>query len=391
MSTRSRRLLAIGAGALVAALSLASLSGCSRANDPGPGANPSGATIDAKYQTILDAGYKGDFQAPPSSGPKAATGKNVWWISCGQAYAACSIMSTEFKAAGDVLGWNVTIQDGQATPTVASDLIRQGISAKVDAIGLATFDCPTIKGALLEAKAANIPVVNFGSVDCNDKVYSEGGDPLFAATVKLRGSDRALDFETQWAQARAQYVIAKTNGTANVLSVAEQSQVLQKTNGDAFDAEMASCPGCTVTQVPFTFAQVPNPATQQFQTAIQSHPEATAIVEGVDAIMSLGLQTAVQQAGKAGLIVGGGEGFDSNLDLIRSGTQTFSVALAYGWIMWATADTLNRVFAGDKPADFPSQGSGWQYVDADHNLPSAGTSYDAPVDYRAAYTAIWKG
>lgn len=378
----------------VAVLAAASLviAACSPAADISGTQSPTeSSATNPQYTATLDKGYKGDFEAPPADGPKAEKGRNVWWISCGEAYAACSTMSKEFAAAGKVLGWNVTVQDGQATPTTAATLIRSAISARVDGIGLATFDCPTIKSALLEAQAAKIPVVNFGSVDCNDVVYNDSSaSPLFV-TVKLRGSDRALDFTSAWAKARAQYVIAKSNGKANVLNVAEQSQVLQKTNGDAFAEEMKTCAGCTVTLVPFTFAQVPNPATQQFQTAIQAHPDATVVAEGVDAIMALGLQTAVSGSGRDNLIVGGGEGFLNNFDLMRTKVQTFSVALSYGWIMWGAADTLNRVFAGSSPSALPSQGSGWQYVDAEHNLPAAGQSYDAPVDYRSAYTRIWNG
>jgi ribose transport system substrate-binding protein len=57
--------------------------------------------------------------------------------------------------------------------------------------------------------------------------------------------------------------------------------------------------------------------------------------------------------------------------------------------MWGLADTLNRVFAGDDPATFPSQGSGWQYIDADHNLPAEGDAYNPSYDYQSAYKAIW--
>jgi ribose transport system substrate-binding protein len=62
----------------------------------------------------------------------------------------------------------------------------------------------------------------------------------------------------------------------------------------------------------------------------------------------------------------------------------------YGWFAWAAADTLNRVFAGGSPASFPNEGTGWQYVDKDTNLPS-GETYEPPVDYKAAYEKIWGG
>ncbi|HEX6285961.1 MAG TPA: sugar ABC transporter substrate-binding protein, partial [Acidimicrobiia bacterium] len=61
------------------------------------------------------------------------------------------------------------------------------------------------------------------------------------------------------------------------------------------------------------------------------------------------------------------------------------------WIFWGLADSLNRIFAGEDPATLPNQGGGWQFVDAEHNIPPEGESYSPPVDFRTAYTAIWEG
>jgi ribose transport system substrate-binding protein len=47
-------------------------------------------------QKIVESGYKGNFDPPPSTGPAAVRGKKVWYISCGQAYAACSTAANGF-------------------------------------------------------------------------------------------------------------------------------------------------------------------------------------------------------------------------------------------------------------------------------------------------------
>lgn len=342
-------------------------------------------------QKALELGYAGDFEPPPTSGPKAVTGKNVWVISCGQAFEACVTQSAAFKEAGEKLGWRVTIQDGKADPTVASTLIRQAVAAKVDGIAVAYFDCPGVKSALLDARTAKVPVVTSGSLDCDNAAYKGNDDPLYTAAVNLRGSTDAAEFYADWARARANYVIATTNGTGNVLSIYENSQAIQQANGKAFAEQMATCTGCTVAEVPFSFAQVPNPATLQWKSAILAHPKANVVANGIDALMGLGLQSAITQAARPGLVVDGGEGNGGNLDLIRGGVQHSSTAMPYEWIFWGLADTLNRVFAGDDPSTFPSQGAGWQYVDKDHNLPPAGQPYEVPVDFRAAYEKIWLG
>jgi ribose transport system substrate-binding protein len=340
-------------------------------------------------KAAFEKGKAGDFQPPPTSGPKAVKGKNVWYISCGQAFEACVVQANSFKAAGAALGWKVTIQDGKADPSTAAQIIRQAAAAKVDGIVVAYFDCPGIKSALLDAKRAGMPAVGLGSLDCNSKQYGGNDEALFAANPKLRGSDDPAVWYASWAASRAQYVIAKTDGKANILSIYENSQAIQQANGKAFADEIAKCSTCKIKRTAFTFAQVPNPFTQQMKSAIQSDPNANVVANGIDALMFLGLQPAVQQAGRK-VDIEGAELNPGNIGLIREGKQTSAVAVPYGWFAWAAADTLNRVFAGGSPASFPNEGTGWQYVDKDTNLPS-GETYEPPVDYKAAYEKIWGG
>ena len=99
----------------------------------------------------------------------------------------------------------------------------------------------------------------------------------------------------------------------------------------------------------------------------------------------------VEQSGIKNLIVGGGEGFPTNFNLIRRGVQTFSVAVPYAWMGWAQADTLNRLFAGANAKDLPSEGLGFQYIDKDHNLPESEKFSEPPLDYKSAYLKVWKG
>ena len=342
-----------------------------------------------EIQQALDRGYAGDFRPPPTTGPRAVTGRNVWYVSCGQLFAACQVQTKGFTEAAAKLGWNVTVQDGKADGSVAAGLIRQAVAARADGVVISGFDCPGIKSALLEARTARVPVVSYASVDCDDPHYASG-DPSLLTTVKFRGSGSPVDFRVEWAKARVPYIIARAGTRAKILWVSEQGQLDQRAQGESFESSVAQlCPTCTVYRVPFTFAQVPNPATQQFATAIQSHPDASVLAEGIDAMMSLGLETAIRQSGRTDLLVGGGEGFSSNFDLIRAGTQSFSVAIPYTWVAWGMADTMNRVLAGEPPADRPDEGTGWQYVDATHNLPAPGTDYEPPVDFRKAYLAMW--
>ncbi|WP_417264498.1 sugar ABC transporter substrate-binding protein [Celeribacter sp.] len=339
---------------------------------------------------IVEQGYAGLYEAPPSSGPAAVEGKNIWYISCGQAFVLCAQQAAGFTEAAEHLGWTVSVQDGKATPSIASDIIRQAVAAKVDGIAISAFDCPGIKSALLQAKADGVPVVSVQSIDCSADVFGSE-EPLFTASVNMLGSTDARDFYYRFGELRAHYVIAKSGGAGKIVSIAETSQQVQQSNHQGFMDTIAKCEGCEVAESKFNFGQVPSPATQIWQSALLQNPDAVAVEYGIDALMELGLQTAVRQTGQRDLIVGGGEGFPNNFDQIRSGTQTFSIGLPFKWFGWAVADTMNRIQAGEAPEDMPSQGTGFMFVDAEHNLPASGEMLEPNVDFRSAYLSIWNG
>jgi ribose transport system substrate-binding protein len=332
-------------------------------------------------QKIVQSGYKGNFDPPPSRGPAAVRGKKVWYISCGQAYTACSTMASGFAEAGKDLGWEVTIQDGKATPSVAADIIRLGVAAKVDAIGLLSFDCPGIKSALLQAKQEKVPVEGGGSLDCDDPTFGKQ-EPLFAATLNLLGSTNAGEFYYKMGQARGYYILAKTNGHANVVSINETGQRIQQMNSEGFRSVMKPCTDCKIDKTDFNFGQVPNPATQIWKSAVLRNKDVNVIEYGIDALMDLGLRPAVQQIDLKNVIVGGGEGYPNNFGLIRQGIQTFSVAVPYVWVGMAQADNVNRILAGQNPKDMPSEGAGFEYVDKDHNLPPEGPDLRAVTRFQ---------
>jgi ribose transport system substrate-binding protein len=339
-------------------------------------------------QKIVESGYKGNFDPPPTQGPSAVRGKKVWYISCGQAYTACSTMASGFAEAGKHLGWEVTIQDGKATPSVAADIIRLGVAARVDAIALFAFDCPGIKSALLQAKQEKVPVEAAGSLDCSDPSFGNQ-EPLFTASVNLLGSTNAGEFYYKMGMARGHYIIAKTNGHANIVSINENGQRIQQLNTEGFQKVLSACKDCKIDKTDFNFGQVPNPATQIWKSAVLRNAKANVIEYGIDALMDLGLRSAVQQIDLKNVIVGGGEGYPNNFGLIRQGIQTFSVAVPYTWVGMAQADNVNRILAGEDPKTMPNEGTGFEYIDKEHNLPTEGQIFNPSLDFKSAYLKVW--
>ncbi|NDV05020.1 sugar ABC transporter substrate-binding protein [Rhodococcus sp. IEGM 248] len=379
------RPLAVFLSIAVAVLSLIVLAGCSTVGGS-TDAGPQSVVLDT---AMIGSGFEGDFDSPPASGPEAQRGKTVWYISCGQSYIACSRSATDFQQAGSALGWNVTVVDGKADPSAAANLIRQGIAAGADGIALMTYDCPGIKNALIEARTANVPVVNFGSMDCDDPAFG-GREKLFTASLNIRGSDNQCDFWTNYAKARADYALAALGGQpGQIIHINETSQRGHQCEAAGFVAQVGNkCPDCIIVDTPFTFAQVPTKANEIFRSAITRNPEAKVVSFPMDSLMQLGLQTVLDSSGRTDLTRVGAEGAPPNLELIREGKQDSATVFPLDWYNWGLADTLNRLFAND--TKMPSEGGGYIQVDRTHNLP-ADDNVELPIDFKAAYQNVWSG
>jgi ribose transport system substrate-binding protein len=344
--------------------------------------------IPASVQQLLNVGYSGTFKAPPSSGPKAATGKSVWVISCGQVAASCANIANSAMAAGKELGWNMTLFDGKLTPSLYSQGILQAIAAHVSGIVTVAVDCSLANSPLTQAKQAGLMTATISGFDCNDSLKTTG-DPVYSTYIKYTGASSYGETFEQWKQYDAAWLIAKTNGNAQVIESYSPGYLVSAHQNKGFEAEMALCATCKiVAQLGITATdQAGSAAQNKLQTAILQNSGVNGLLVGVSGWFGRFANAAIKAAGKD-LAVAGDECDDPAIAAIKAGgPQQMCVARDFSWESWAAMDELNRQFTspGSAPVD---EGLGFQIVDKDHNLPS-GTSYTSPIDYQSAYKAIW--
>jgi ribose transport system substrate-binding protein len=347
----------------------------------------------AKVRSNLDtAGYKGTEHAPPASAPKPQRGKNVWIISPGQAGESSSIAVNAAKEAGEAVGWKMTIFDGQADPSRYPAGIRQAVAARADGIIIDAIDCAWIKQPLVEARAAKVKIASFNALDCDDPAVK--GEALFDGMVFFRAEYAGIavtDYPTllkMSGAAKADWIIAKTDGLAKVIQFKEDEFLVLKYIREGFEQELATCTTCQIAKtVDFTLADFGPGLQQKSQGALLQHPEANAVHVPYDTAM-LNVAPAIVESGRvAALHVMGGEGFPSNIQLIRDNKgQDAAAAYSVPWMGYAAVDTLNSVFNGQKPQD---SGIGLKLIDHDHNLPPPGKGYETDIDFRAAYLKAW--
>lgn len=337
--------------------------------------------------------YEGVGGAMPTSGPPAAKGKEVWWVSCGMAITPCAIPAHAAEKAAKALGWSFHIADGKGNEN-GGDLtaLKTAIAAKPDGIIIHGISCPVIKAGLEEAKADEIPVMGVESLDCSEE--GNGGEELFTAGMKYsEKAPTARDYFRAWGEVGASYLINATNEEAKLVEMEATEEGLQSVVYEAFNEVMEKCASCeTLTKIPFTSSDYTpgGVLSQGFKASLVKYPEANSVyvfteaaVEGGEAAKSL---EAAGLSDKVTSCCGAGSG--TLLNLIREGKWTAAAAHSAEWMGYGSMDDMNRVFNGEPTVP---EGIGPVLVTKEKNLPSGSDEEYAPsFSIPAKYEELWK-
>jgi ribose transport system substrate-binding protein len=369
--------------AIIAASAFAACGG--GGSDDGASGKASSGDV-AKYEGKLAALYKGTYEEPSGGPVTPPKGKNVWVISTGQAIEAAVNAAKAMEEAGRTLGWDVTVFDGRFDSNRQISGVEQALTDKADGIVLIYVDCPPIKAALQQAKAAGVAVVGIQSQEC---------EPALENHVIRYGGHR--DFVTYLSHGfggtQAKWVIAKTKGEARTIVTAETDLYSARvTYAPGITAEFAKCKTCEIVDtVEFVGTELGPPLQQKIEQSLNQHPEANSFIAAYDAVMtSGGGAAALRASGRLDeLEVMGGEGSKPGIELIygRAGMDACT-GTPTGWEGYEAIMGLARIFAGQDPERGDS-GIGEQVCDLEHNLPPRGEGYQAPIDFAAAYRRLW--
>jgi len=395
-------------------LAVAALAGCGSSDDNSDATSsaPAAATTDPPADTaatttatatddsaaVLEQDFKGIVDEPPTTGPKAQKGKTIWLSNC-VAFEGCARYATGMKAAAKQLGWTIKEVDNQANPAKSIEIIRQAIAAKADGVIDTLSDCPNIKAGLQAAKAANMPVLTGAGLDC-DTPELGGGQPLYAAKFRLGDRQDELEYYREQGGRDAEFMIAlarqKGVEAPKILQVQNHNQLFQKYRADGFAEKVKEiCPDCEVKPLEFTTEQLVSGKGQQvFKTGVLRNPGMDALYYANDAFLAPGLQAALESnKGKFTVVCCGDGGQQGLANVRRSGELADTYAINYAPVEmwgWGVADVMNRVLAGEAPADIPGEANVSFYIDPDHNLPPEGQPVKVPLDYEAAYKQLWE-
>jgi len=385
MRTRRRR-TGVPIAMALALLLVAALTGCGSSGGDSGGTGTTSAAYLQRIDARLDALYKGTYSEPrgPTVAPKS--GENLWVISPGESIEAAHDLSVAVQQAGSQLGWDVTVFDAKGDPSRSTPGIKQALADKADGIIAPYTDCPTIKTGLQAAKSAGVPVVGVEGSDCNEL---QKGDPQLFSWVVTYNDDNTpfRSWVHEWAQVQSTWLIAKTRGKADVVLGTETDSSTTLLDAAAVTEQLKTCGGCSVHPLSFVVGDLGPALNNKIKEALIKYPDANSFVAPYDAVLTLGGATALKASGRD-LQVVGGEGSAPGIQQIREGLMDAATGIPTPWEGYAAMDALIRMFAGRKPSE-ATTGMGVQAVDATHNLPPEGKSYQPPIDFQAAYRGLW--
>ena len=336
----------------------------------------------------LDSFYSMEtFKPPPSESPPPQQGKNVWIITLGLAQDASADFDDGATEAGKAMGWETTSCDGEFSPDKWSQCIRQAITDNADGIALYVIDCASIQAPLQQAGDAGITIVSAEAPDCSDQ--EENGQTLFDAKISFTQGTFA-DWLSAQIEANADWIISNTGGEAKIIELHETDAWALNLMHEAFQDEISSlCPDCEIVDtIEFVGADLEGPLREKVEQSLLQNPDAN-VVAGQYDDPALTVAPAVRQAKSQGqeIFSTGGVGGEAAMDLVRE-DNGIDAAYVYDieWEGFHAVDTLNRLFAGQKPV--PS-GVGVGMVDRENNLPPAGQGWTTDVDFKSAYRQAW--
>ena len=299
---------------------------------------------------------------------------SFYHVACNMALEGCAKIANAVKAGTQALGYSFKLCDGGTTADKIGQCFTNAINAKPDAIETNGIGADAAADSFAKVAEADIPLV--GSFT-GDKI------PTANVTTEIGGDSCAKGAENL-----ANWVIAHTEGKANVLFVGTKTYTCNIQRQEAFLKTLAKCETCSSKTLEFAIDGVQSQLPQQLQSALQSNLDVNFVVGTFDAV-ALAAADAIRQAGKADSIkVAGFDGDAPNLKMIKNGDiQVADDVTGSQEPGWAAADAMARAMAGKK---LPPNVRITDMIIDKTNAAEIGT-YEGPTGFREQFKALWGG
>lgn len=325
------------------------------------------------------------LQAPtgwqgPADSPKPKAGAKIAIISANQATQGTAIVAKDMQAAAEVLGWKVTIFDGQGDASVQLKALNSAVDAKFDGIVLDIIDTRVVQEGVQRAVAAHIPLITLGDL--------------------VNEPESVPDVSHDWVHAgqlAAYYMIANSpGGKVNALILADFEfpavKIGEYKGIMSVLQDKTKCPDCKVTEKQFLSKNIETQPGSLTVAQIQQDPS-TNWVWCYDACMQRVSTDVIASGVKTEAHGIGMNGNPPNILLIQQNKfQIASIANPYPFESWATMDNLNRMLNGQPTFDW-AKGLPLRIIDPSNvdSLSEADKTigWTGDLDYESQFKKLW--
>ncbi|WP_159012921.1 substrate-binding domain-containing protein [Acidisoma sp. S159] len=353
---------------VASAILLSTISGVAFADD---------IVASAQHDLVIYAGPQNGWHGPTSA-PKPIAGKKIAFISNDESNDANHAWGVAITEAGRKIGWDVTVIDGKATPVGWNTAFNQAIALKVDGI-ITSADAKSLKDAIAEAEARNIPIVGIHAAAL------PGPDKELGLFTNIQEDPRDIG------KAQADWIIADSNGHARVVVTSHNEFAIAETKSRAVVERLKACAGCKLLDyVNSPIAEVAQRQPQLVLSWVQRYGTPLYVTAVADYTLDFqvpALRGAMIDHSAVKLI--GADGQRSAYERIRSGQyQAVTVSEPTEMQAYQAIDELNRALHNMPPSGFIQA----PYLVTPQNVNAEGGDKDAFApsnDYKKHYLEIW--
>lgn len=292
----------------------------------------SGGAAVAKAQSVVSDALKNPTsigitnkltKAPP-------TGKFI--VICSSSEAVTVKKNKSFADAAKLLGWRTQTLVQGTGPEDPGKALTQAIALKPDMILISGSSLPSLKSQLAAAKAANIPVLAETVTDPKiESVFDNtiDGPPQVENVAKLM----------------ANYVVAKTNGKANVAVFNLPVYGVLTTYTKTFTSTVKSlCSACKVTEVDQQITDIGTKTPASVVSTVQRDPSINWLIFTIGDL-TIGVPEALKAANLSGKVsIGGETPTQKNFSEMKSGADEAWTGFSAPILGYRDADMAARYF-----------------------------------------------
>jgi ABC-type sugar transport system substrate-binding protein len=266
-------------------------------------------------------------------------------------------------------------------PTQGNSLITQALQQGASYIAVLGLSASEIQSGLAAAKAKSVPVFQ---VDGTSRAKGPA-NWLFSQVDSLG----------VWAERgkiNADYVIANSNGHANVLAVGLPSFASQKSWEDNLKSEFSkNCPTCTLNTLDVPYTTLESGATAgEVLGYLRAHPEVNNVVFGVGAEdngLLTGASSTGTKIGDSGAQVSLQDPNQGDLQDIINGSYVAALATPNAYDGWLVIDAMARQSL--KMDLEPNWNATTPLFMQTKTSISSANLYEGPTGYQAEFKKLW--